>query len=202
MDRQTINKLQTKTRFDRIEVKKLWEIFDSCSNNKQLDRKAFVEALHLLQDEGCATDTPFGERLFDLLDINGDGVLDLQEFVIGLSFLCKGSIEEKLELSFKAYDLDGNGFITKDELQHMFKQAWVSGFKTLMSVHGDFGITIEELETFADELASSLSESAFDSLDLNGDGKLSFDEFAKFAIQEPQITATLNGHEVAVQIAF
>ena len=100
-------------------------------------------------------------RMFELLDLNKDGTVDLQEFISGLSFLCKGTPEEKLlrtpppsrltpfllhapsrivpltltsrrvrscvcgracAVSFKAYDIDGNGYITKDELCLMFKQ--------------------------------------------------------------------------------
>jgi len=42
-------------------------------------------------------DSPFIDRLFDLLDTNGDAVLDVQEFISGLALLCKGSPEEKLK---------------------------------------------------------------------------------------------------------
>jgi hypothetical protein len=34
--------------------------------------------------------------MFELLDLNKDGTVDLQEFISGLSFLCKGTPEEKL----------------------------------------------------------------------------------------------------------
>lgn len=33
-------------------------------------------------------------------------------------------------VSFKAYDLDGNGFITKDELTLMFKQVYTQSQQT------------------------------------------------------------------------
>lgn len=38
------------------------------------------------------------------------------------------SDSNSLAVSFKAYDLDGNGFITKDELALMFRSAWIAGF--------------------------------------------------------------------------
>jgi hypothetical protein len=40
---------------------------------------------------------PFSHRLFHVLDIDNSGHIDLQEFVGGLSLLCKGTADEKLE---------------------------------------------------------------------------------------------------------
>jgi len=34
-----------------------------------------------------------------------------------------GSLEERLELAFKAYDADGSGFIERDELFHILKSS-------------------------------------------------------------------------------
>jgi len=139
--------------------------------------------------------------LFDLLDTNKDNTVDLQEFVGGLSILCKGTVEEKLELSFKAYDLDGNGYITKNELSQMFQQAWISGFKAL-SYQTNEEVNRDDLNNFSEEMAQIFAEGAFTSLDVNGDGKLSFSEFKQFALSHPKITATLNGSKKDVPITF
>ena len=37
----------------------------------------------------------------------------------------KGTMDEKLDLAFKAYDLDGNGVIDKEELFQILKARWV-----------------------------------------------------------------------------
>jgi len=105
-------------------------------------------------------------------------------------------------VSFKAYDLDGNGFITKDEMRLMFKQAWASGFSALHAMHGDEELSAEELNQFSEEMAAIFTDNAFQTLDTNGDGKLSFDEFKEFALAEPKITATLNGFKKDVTITF
>lgn len=39
-----------------------------------------------------------------------------QDFVIGLSVLTRGTIEERLRWIFTLYDINGDGVITKDEL--------------------------------------------------------------------------------------
>lgn len=39
-----------------------------------------------------------------------------QEFVMGLSVLSRGTLQERLQWAFNLYDINGDGFITKDEM--------------------------------------------------------------------------------------
>lgn len=39
-----------------------------------------------------------------------------QDFVQGLSILSRGSVEEKLRWTFSLYDINGDGFITREEM--------------------------------------------------------------------------------------
>jgi len=189
-----------------VGVSKLYETFMALSQGGKspLDRETFRKGLGMLEAAGLKNldDSPFVERLFTLLDTNGDGTVDLAEFVTGLSLLCKGTPEEKLALSFKAYDLDGNGYISKAELALMFKSAWIAGFRALCATHGNEELTMEDLNEFSEEMATLFAANAFDTLDTNGDGQLSFEEFKEFALAEPKITATLNGFKKEVNITF
>jgi len=206
IDPEMIKNLQEQTNFDKVEVKKLFETFVELSNGgkESLDKDTFKKGLNKLEACGLKNieNTPFADRLFHLLDANGDGTVDLSEFVCGLSMLCKGTVEEKLELSFRAYDLDGNGYISKDELALMFKSAWISGFRALCASHGNEELSMEDLNEFSEEMATLFADNAFDTLDTNGDGQLSFEEFKEFALAEPKITATLNGFKKEVNITF
>jgi len=206
IDPEVVKKLQEQTTFDKVEVSKLYDTFQQLSEGgkKKVDRETFRKGLGMLEKAGLRNldDSPFVERLFTLLDVNSDGQIDLTEFVTGLSLLCKGSVEEKLALSFKAYDLDGNGYITKDELASMFKSAWISGFRALCATHGNEDLSMDDLNEFSEEMATLFAENAFDTLDTNGDGQLSFEEFKEFALAEPKITATLNGFKKEVNITF
>ena len=118
---ETLRKLQKDTHFDQVELEALYEQFKSLSTVEQgeggIDKETFEQCLGPLGlEKNLIT-----ERIFKFFDQDGDGVIDFRELVCGLSVLCKGSQEEKIEYAFKGYDLDNNGFISRHELYKMFK---------------------------------------------------------------------------------
>jgi len=202
-EKETIMNFTDSTHFNEVEVGNLYKVFNEMSKNGKVDKPTFNKCLERLEQYGFKSpkDIAFPERLFHMLDINGDGVVDLSEFVCGLSVLCKGTPEEKLKLSFKAYDLDGSGYISKSELSEMFKSAWLSGLKALAcEAHQE--VDKDQLEKFSSEMAEQFAENAFKTLDENNDGRLSFEEFALFVKAEPKITATLNDKKKDIHIVL
>jgi len=88
----------------------------------------------LMEDDGlidkqefCAVfdsklDSPLAMRLFNLLDENGDHFINFIEFAKGMRMLSPQSDpEDKLKFSFKFFDLNGDGFISREELSLMLK---------------------------------------------------------------------------------
>ena len=51
--------------------------------------------------------------MFKLLDIDNGGLVDIRDFSCLISIIKSGSIEDKLRLAFKAYDINGDGFLDK-----------------------------------------------------------------------------------------
>lgn len=101
---------------------------------------------------------PSENELRDLIsevDTDGNGVIDFKEFLGMMARRMRDpDSEEELREAFKVFDKDGNGYISASEL------------KQVMASLG------EKLTT--DELNEMMLEA-----DLNGDGQISFDEFAK-----------------------
>ncbi|XP_015098511.2 lysophosphatidylcholine acyltransferase 2B-like, partial [Vicugna pacos] len=64
-------------------------------------------------------------QLFALFDRNNDGSIDFREYVIGLTVLCNPANTAKiLQMSFRLFDLDDDGFITQQELAAILRAAF------------------------------------------------------------------------------
>merc|ERR1712014_189833 len=115
-----------------------------------------------------------GDAVFDLFDRDDNQVVDMMELICGISLLCQGSEDEKIQAVFNVFDENGDGFISMDE---MFKFL-TSVFKVVltpnvMGVMRSMGVQVDS----AEDLASVTSLECFKGADLNHDGKLSLQEF-------------------------
>ncbi|XP_048113718.1 guanylyl cyclase inhibitory protein [Alosa alosa] len=66
----------------------------------------------------------YAEQIFRTLDNNGDGVVDFREYVTAISMLTEGSSVEKLRWSFKLYDKDKDGTITRGEMLEIMQAVY------------------------------------------------------------------------------
>nr|XP_026248064.1 lysophosphatidylcholine acyltransferase 2 [Urocitellus parryii] len=93
-------------------------------------------------------------QLFALFDRNHDGTIDFREYVIGLAVLCHpANTEEIIQVAFKLFDIDEDGYITKEEFSTILQASLglpnldVSGlFKEI--AQGD-SVSYEEFKRFA-----------------------------------------------------
>ncbi|XP_054800701.1 putative calcium-binding protein CML19 [Prosopis cineraria] len=110
------------------------------------------ELRHRVEAMGGELSAEEAEALVAYLDVDGDGLVDLQDFA---TFVEDEKEEEKvkgLREAFKMYEMDGSGCITPNSLKRMLSRLGQS-----MSLHN-----------------CQLMISRFD---LDGDGVLSFEEF-------------------------
>lgn len=84
--------------------------------------KVMAKRLPKGQEASSSTEqsnTPLVHRLFELFDTNGDGAVDLREFIIGLGAMQSDSGEDRVKMCFKTYDVDDSGYISREELAKM-----------------------------------------------------------------------------------
>lgn len=113
-----IQHLRKQSHFDQAEIEALVEQFKTLATEKAgITREVFDKCLGPLgQHKNLVMD-----QMFKFYDQNGDGVIDIDEFVIGLSILVKGSEKEKIPYAFAGCNIENKGHISKENLRSMFK---------------------------------------------------------------------------------
>lgn len=228
--RKCIEDLYQSTNLNNVDGRVLQSIFKEVGKGQPLSLEQFNVALKMLESHGLnvISNTPLAIRMFEQFDVDGSGGIDEQELLTGFTVLAKGSIDEKVDLTFRLYDLDGNGYIDKQEMTTMMKRSLDSGFQ--MASLGKSTSIADVAKSFSDQLGGSDSESdnedvasmfggmfdmvvdtavdaAFTAFDANEDGKLTIDEFKVWAMQsfaekEGQVKAKVNGLEVGVPLTL
>ncbi|GIY91240.1 kv channel-interacting protein 4 [Caerostris darwini] len=111
-----------------------------------------------------AETTQYAHYVFNSFDHDNTGAITFTDFVIGLSVLARGSLQEKLRWAFSLYDINGDGYITKDELS-----------KIVQSIYELMGKAVEPM--IEDHTTRDHVDRVFQKLDLNKDGVVTIEEF-------------------------
>ncbi|KAI5956332.1 CNB1 [Candida jiufengensis] len=161
-----LNDFMEDTNFNLEEIDRLRKRFMKLDKDKsgEIDKNEFLSIPGI-------SSNPLATRLMDVFDKDGDGQIDFQEFITGLSaFSGKSSNLDKLNFAFNIYDIDRDGYIGNGELFIVMKMMVGKNLKD------------EELQQIVDK---TIMEA-----DHDGDGKLNFEEF-KNAVDNNTIANTL-----------
>merc|ERR1712216_619607 len=101
------------------------------------------------------------QALMDEVDADKSGTIDFEEFVNMMSRANKSNeqMEDEIKTAFLTFDADGSGFITKEEL-------------------------IETLTTMGDPVDEETIVGMIAEADLDGDGKINYEEFTKIMLAQ------------------
>ncbi|CAF2527528.1 unnamed protein product [Rotaria sp. Silwood2] len=121
----------------------------------------------------------FAEYVFRCFDRDHDQKISFGEFLIALSITAKGSLEEKLDWTFDLYDVDGDGFISRNEM-----------FNIVDAIYKMVGSVMQLPED--ESTAQKRTDKIFSTFDIDHDGRLSRDEFIQGAKSDPSIINLLN----------
>jgi len=169
--KEELDKLHLSTHFDQKELKAMWKQFKKETPSGAINKDEFKEVMKQMG----VVDPFLQDLIFNVFDDNKDGSINFQEFVTALSVMTRGDPNEKLEFAFHMYDLDGNGFIDKEEMAQIMEA---------------FYKLVGPLVTFSGkkyESPQQLVEEFFDTMDVNGDGKISLEEYKDGAMKNPDI---------------
>eukprot|EP00939_MAST-03C_sp_MAST-3C-sp1_P003213 g3213.t1 len=108
----TIKTLSEISSFSTSDLAKLHSRFHGISHHTTVSPNDFRLALGIF---GMTSDSILSQRLFSVFDKGGDGQLSFADYAMGLNIMMKGTVEEKLRMSFQIMDISGNDFVSFDE---------------------------------------------------------------------------------------
>ncbi|KYN07173.1 EF-hand calcium-binding domain-containing protein 1 [Cyphomyrmex costatus] len=192
---KVIESLKKKTRFSRrvcrdaVELDSLCKLYKKLTTNssqqqversisigrrpqsrpavERIDRTIFRELLH--NTFHVITEDTLVERLFCCWDREIESAIRLEPWIMGLDVFLRGSLRDKIVFCFHVYDLNNDGYITKDEIFQLLKNCLIK----------------QPGEEDPDEGVKDLSELALKKLDVDHDGKISFRDYETAVIEEP-----------------
>merc|ERR1719203_2384202 len=132
-----------------------------------------------------------GERLFTVFDRKKDGVIHFDEFVMGLARYNRGSLQEKIEMLFEMYDMDGKQQVNPDELS-LILYSVITPTTSLFYSATDNGLLhdkntnrITHVSKVTQQTVEKMVKDTFEFCDTNKDGQLSKAQFTNWVRQNP-----------------
>ncbi|TPX36318.1 hypothetical protein SmJEL517_g01485 [Synchytrium microbalum] len=172
-----IKTLCQQTYFDRKELQQWYRGFIKDCPSGQLGKDEFQRIYKTFFPFGDSSS--FAEYVFNVFDENHNGVIDFREFIVALSITSRGQLDEKLVWAFQLYDINRDGFITKDEM--------------LAIVEAIYKMVGGIMELPADESTPQMRvQKIFDLFDTDGDSKITLDEFREGSKKDPSIVTALS----------
>ncbi|KAJ2031836.1 hypothetical protein IWW57_000523 [Coemansia sp. S610] len=99
----------------RGELASLYSTFCAISNGESLGRTAFLACM------GPFAGSLLAERLFAFHDADADGALTFDELARGVAAYSRGSVAEKSAAVFRAYDVDGDGRVSMEDMRRLLE---------------------------------------------------------------------------------
>ena len=156
--------LKAYTRYDDATIKEFHKSFMENCPTGQLTRDKFIDLYKLFIRTGNAEQ--YCEHVFRTFDIDQNGVIEFDEFLLAMHFNSAGTAKEKLTWAFRMYDVDGNGVIDPEEM-----------LKVVRAIY--------------DMHAYERARKIFRRMDVNRDGQLTEEEFLRGCLEDDEMSKLL-----------
>jgi len=163
----TVESLCQSTGFTALQVKSLyWNFKNECPSGL-VSQETFHEIFSKLFPTG-ANLSSYSNFIFNTMDTQSTGTITFEDFASCLSLLLTGSLEDKLRWTFRLYDLNKDGVLSRQEVREV-----TASIYDLMGHPNGERVKSEASE----QIINRKAEMAFQRMDLDQDGFVTLEEF-------------------------
>ncbi len=160
----------------------MFSIQKDCPSN-ELTQKEFTKIFQSMYPSGNVKD--FCKRVFTIYDLDKNGRIDFNEMMIALSILRENDVTKKIELVFRMFDINDDGFLTLTEVKNIIN--YIDKLARVDDYHKGQNDPITK--------ASNLIRM----FDANNDKLVSLEEFIKGCLENPEILASFNNQQYSLK---
>uniref|UniRef100_A0A6I8QZ51 Kv channel-interacting protein 4 n=1 Tax=Xenopus tropicalis TaxID=8364 RepID=A0A6I8QZ51_XENTR len=173
---EALELLEAQTKFTKKELQILYRGFKNECPSGIVNEETFKDIYAQFFPQGDAS--TYAHFLFNAFDTDHNGSVSFEDFVIGLSTLLRGTIQEKLNWAFNLYDINKDGYITKEEM-----------FDIMKSIYDMMGKCTYPL--VREETPRQHVENFFQKMDINKDGVVTIEEFIESCQKDENIMCSM-----------
>ncbi|XP_071040749.1 Kv channel-interacting protein 4-like [Parasteatoda tepidariorum] len=164
------------TKFTRKEIRLIYQGFKQECPSGVVTEETFKDIFGQFFPQGDSNQ--YAHYVFKSLKQAHGGTVNFEQFLKMLSILSRGNVPEKLEWVFNLYDINGDGYITKQEMLNI-----VSAIYDMLGHYTDPAVTEHSAKEHVDKI--------FHLIDLNKDGVITLDEFMDWCQKDELRTRSL-----------
>lgn len=181
LSKDDLKLLREKTLFDKRELQQWYKGYLRDCPSGQLSEEEFAKVFKQFFPFGDPVD--YCHYLFRLFDVDNSKYIDFKEFIVALSATSRGTMDQKLEWSYKLYDLNKTGKVTYKEL--------------LQVIHAIYKMVGPMVALPQDEATPELrAEKLFRMLDKSTEtDHITYDDFKRLAKIDPSLTQSMNSYD-------
>nr|XP_003364778.3 Kv channel-interacting protein 4 isoform X1 [Equus caballus] len=173
---EALELLEAQSKFTKKELQILYRGFKNECPSGVVNEETFKEIYSQFFPQGDST--TYAHFLFNAFDTDHNGAVSFEDFIKGLSILLRGTVQEKLNWAFNLYDINKDGYITKEEMLDIMKAIYdMMGKCTYPVLKED--APRQHVETF------------FQKMDKNKDGVVTIDEFIESCQKDENIMRSM-----------
>ncbi|KAH3756256.1 neurocalcin-like [Pelomyxa schiedti] len=176
MSKKELNEYRTKYEIPQDKFAVIVKNFKKhATADGRITRDAFKKILGGVMHDALA------EQVFDSFDADGNGYMDLREYLAMMGVTHGGNLDQKLNASFDLFDKDGNGTLSRDEVKGMF----VLIIKQKRAAAGQS--QNEPLDEKSMQTIQGIVDTVFDRVDTDRSGAIDRQEFIAGFRDHPEI---------------